>query len=220
MEKRSNILKTLFAVLLFGGLWGIFEATVGTFLHLPFIHRTLFLSSTTILVPIAYFLMGACYKRTGTMRSVLYMGILAAGMKAISCAIFRMDFNPCFYILMEAAAMGIALLVIRPKHVISYAGLATFIIANTLYLAVSTFLRVDVLTATSTQVMENIQKYAFMYNAVAILYTFAAGAIIYGVIKLSEAKNWNFDKVKQVIFHPAFASSMAAAALVVTIVLR
>ena len=121
---------------------------------------------------------------------------------------------------MEAAAMGIALLVIRPKHVISYAGLATFIIANTLYLTVSTFLRVDVTTATSTQVMENIQKYAFMYNAVAILYTFAAGAIIYGVIKLSEAKNWNFDKVKQVIFHPAFASSMAAVALVVTIVLR
>ena len=140
MERRQNILKTLFAVLLFGGAWGIIEATLGTVLHLPIVHRTMFLSSTTILVPIAYFLMGACYKRSGNMRSVLYMGILAASMKAISCAIFKMSFNPCFYILMEALSMGIALLVIRPKKVISFAGLGTFIIANTLYLGLSTLL--------------------------------------------------------------------------------
>ena len=220
MERRQNILKTLFAVLLFGGAWGIIEATIGTVLHLPIIHRTMFLSSTTILVPIAYFLMGACYKRSGNMRSVLYMGILAASMKAISCAIFKMSFNPCFYILMEALSMGIALLVIRPKKVISFAGLGTFIIANTLYLGISTFLRINVANATATQVMENIQKYMFMYNCVAILYTFALGAIIYGVMKLIEVKEWNFSKVKEVIYHPAFASSIAAIAIVVTIVLH
>lgn len=220
MERRQNILKTLFAALLFGGAWGIIEATLGTVLHLPIIHRTMFLSSTTILVPIAYFLMGACYKRSGNMRSVLYMGILAASMKAISCAIFKMSFNPCYYILMETLSMGIALLVIRPKKVISFAGLGTFIIANTIYLGISTFLRLDITTATSTQVMENIQKYMFMYNCVAILYTFALGAIIYGVMKLIEVKEWNFSKVKEVIYHPAFASSIAAIALVVTIVLH
>ena len=220
MERRQNILKTLFAVLLFGGAWGIIEATLGTVLHLPIVHRTMFLSSTTILVPIAYFLMGACYKRSGNMRSVLYMGILAASMKAISCAIFKMSFNPCFYILMEALSMGIALLVIRPKKVISFAGLGTFIIANTLYLGLSTFLRINVANATATQVMENLEKYMFMYNCVAILYTFALGAIIYGVMKLIEAKEWNFSKVKEVIYHPAFASSIAAIALVVTIVLH
>ena len=220
MERRQNILKTLFAVLLFGGAWGIIEATLGTVLHLPIVHRTMFLSSTTILVPIAYFLMGACYKRSGNMRSVLYMGVLAASMKAISCAIFKMSFNPCFYILMEALSMGIALLVIRPKKVISFAGLGTFIIANTLYLGISTFLRINVANATATQVMENIQKYMFMYNCVAILYTFALGAIIYGVMKLIEVKEWSFSKAKQVIYHPAFASSIAAIALVVTIVLH
>ena len=220
MEKHSNVLKMLFAVLLFGGAWGIIEATLGTILHLPIVHGTMFLSSTTILVPIAYFLMGGCYKRTGSMRSVLYMGMLAAGMKAIACAIFKMSFNPCFYILMEAAAMGIALLVIRPKRVISYAGLATFVIANTLYLGASTFLRINVANATASQIMANVEKYMFMFNCVAILYTFAAGAIIYGIIKLAEAKAWNFSKIKQVIYHPAFASSMAAIALVVTLLLR
>ena len=108
-EKISNkerIMKILFSVLLFGGLWGIVEATLGTVLHLPIIHKTMFLSSTTILVPIAYFLMGACYKRTQSYRSVFYMGVLAASIKAISCAIFMMSFNPCFYMLLEAMAMG------------------------------------------------------------------------------------------------------------------
>ena len=187
---------------------------------MPFIHRTMFLSSTTILVPIAYFLMGACYKRTGTYRAVWYMGLLAATIKAISCAIFMMSFNPVFYMLIEAAAMGVALLIIRPKQVISFAGLATFILANTMYLGAATFLRVNVMTSTAQAVMDNVVTYVFSYNCVAILYTFAFGAAIYGIIKFAETKQWNMEKAKKIIFHPAFASSMAVVALVVTLVLH
>ena len=217
---KARILNIVFSVLLFGGLWGIVEATLGTLLHMPFIHRTMFLSSTTILVPIAYFLMGACYKKTGTFRSVLYMGLLAAAIKAISCAIFKMSFNPVFYMLIEALAMGTALLVIRPKQIISFAGLGAMIMANFIYLGASTFLRMNVLTSTPAQVLANVETYVFKFNCVAILYTFAFGAVLFGVIKLAEVRNWNFDGVKKVIFHPAFAGSMAAIALVVTLVLR
>ena len=53
MEKKQRILKIVFSVLLFGGLWGILEATLGTLLHMPFVPGTVFLSSTTIMVPIA-----------------------------------------------------------------------------------------------------------------------------------------------------------------------
>lgn len=219
-NNKARILKIVFSVLLFGGVWGIFEATVGTLLHMSFVTRSMFLSSTTILVPIAYMLMGACYKRTGTFRSVLYMGFLAAGIKAISCAIFMMDFNPVFYMLMEAAAMGVALLIVRPKNVISYAGLATFVIANTLYLSAGTFLRLNVFDITGEALLANITKYVFQYNCCAILYTFIAGAIIFGVMKLAEHYEWNMAKIKQIVFHPAFASSMAVIALVVTLVLH
>lgn len=219
-SRKKEILNIIFSVLLFGGLWGIVEATVGTILHLPIVHRTLFMSSTTILVPIALMLMGACYKKTGTFRSCFYMGLLAASMKAISCLIFNMSFNPCLYILMESLVMGVAVLIIHPKKIISFEGLATGIIASTLYLAVSTPLRMNLATSTSTQVMENIEKYVFTFNCVAILYMFVAGALIYGVMKLGEAKGWNFSKIKNVIYHPAFASSIAAAALVITIVLH
>ena len=164
MEKSKRILNILFSVLLFGGLWGILEATLGSLLHMPFVPGTMFLASTTVMVPIAYFLMGACYKRTGTFRSVLYMGIMAASIKALACLIFHMSFNPVYHILLESLFMGVAILVIRPKDVLSFRGLATLILANTLYLATSTFLRVNVLTSTSQVFIANFEKYTFMFN--------------------------------------------------------
>ena len=36
-EKKYNPLLILLSVLLFGGLWGILEATLGSFLHLPIV---------------------------------------------------------------------------------------------------------------------------------------------------------------------------------------
>lgn len=217
---KKKVLNILFSVLLFGGLWGILEATLGSLLHMHFIPNTMFLASSTIMVPIAYLLMGACYKRTGTFLSSMYMAILAGAIKLIACLIFHMSFNPVYYILMEGAFMGIALLIVRPKQIISFAGLGTMIIANTMYLAVSTFLRVNVEYATASQVIENFEKYTFMINCVAILYTFGAGALLFGAMKLAEKYNWNFDKVKKVIYHPVFASGCAALALVLTCVIR
>lgn len=218
--RKQEILNILISVLLFGGLWGLNEATLGTLLHMPFVHKTMFLSATTILVPIAFMLMGACYKRTNTFRSCFYMGILAASMKALSCLIFKMSFNPCYYILIESLAMGVAVLVIRPKKIISYAGLATGIFASTFYLAASTPLRISLQHATKAQLMDNIEKYVFKFNCVAILYMFAAGALIYGILKLVEFKGWNFAKVKELIYHPAFAGSVAAIAFAVTLILH
>ena len=215
-SRKAEILYIVFSVLLFGGLWGIVEATLGTILHLPVVHRTMFLSSTTILVPIAFALMGACYKRTNTFRACFYMGLLAASMKAISCLIFKMSFNPCFYILIESLAMGVAVLIIRPKQIVSFAGLATGILASTLYLGASTPLRLNVATSSTAQVIANIETYVFKFNCVAILYMFAAGAIVYGLLKLVEAREWKFSKVKDLIFHPAFAGSVAVVAFAVT----
>lgn len=219
-SRKSEILNIVFSVLLLGGLWGIVEATLGTLLHLPIVHRTMFMSSTTILVPVAFALMGACYKKTGTFRACFYMGILAASMKALSCLVFKMSFNPCYYILIESLAMGVAVLLIRPKKIVSYAGLATGILASTLYLGASTPLRINVKTSTVAQVMDNIEKYVFKFNCVAILYMFAAGAIVYGILKLVEVKGWSFSKVKEFIFHPAFAGSVAAIAFAVTLILH
>lgn len=220
-EKRYSPLKILFAVLLFGGLWGILEATLGTFLHLPIVKAAgMYASSTTIMVPIAYFLMGACYKRTNTFRSVFYMGILAAFIKAIVCAIFHLSFNPVYYIALEALCMGGALAAIRPTKVISFQGLGTMILANTSYLALSTFIRINIATSTPSMLMANIEQYVFMYNALAILYTFAAGAAIYGIMQLANKFEWKFDGVKKVIYSPVTAAVVATVMVALTVIIR
>lgn len=220
-EKRYSPLKILFAVLLFGGLWGILEATLGTFLHLPIVRAAgMYASSTVIMVPIAYFLMGACYKRTNTFRSVFYMGILAASIKAMVCAIFHLSFNPVYYIVLEALCMGGALAAIRPSKVISFQGLGTMILANTSYLVLSTFIRINVATSTPSMLVANIEQYVFLYNALAILYSFAAGAAIYGIMQLANRFEWKFDGVKKVIYSPITASVVATAMVVVTFLLR
>ena len=221
MEKKYEPLKIFFGVLLFGGLWGILEATLGTFLHLPFIEGAgMYACSTTIMVPLAYMCMGACFKRTGVARSSIYMGIMAASIKAIVCAIFHLSFNPVYYILMEAMFGALALLVMRPKQILSFKGLATFIIANTAYLVASTFIRVNVATSTLSVFMANLEKYAFMFNCVAILYVFIAGLALYGLKKLAEVKEWKFEGLKKIIYSPVTAASVAAVMMVVTFVLR
>ncbi len=220
-EKRYNHLKILFAVLLFGGLWGIVEATLGTFLHLPFVKAAgMFTSSTTILVPIAMFIMGACYKRTGSFRSVLYMGLLAGAMKALVCAIFRLDMTPVLYIMLEAVCAAGALAAIRPKDVISFKGLGTLILAVTSYLVFGAFIRFRATGATGEQIMSYFEKYVLMYNALAILYSFAAGAAIYGIMQLANRFEWKFDGIKKVIYSPITASVVATAMVVVTFLLR
>lgn len=221
MEKKYNPLNILFSVLLFGGLWGILEATLGSFLHLPFVDAAgMYACSTTIMVPIAYYLMGGCYKRTNTFRSVLYMGMLAAGIKALVCVIFHLSFNPVYYILLEATCMAGAIAAIRPTKVISFRGLGTMILANTSYLILATFIRMNPARTTFDAFMVNLEKYAFMFNCVAIIYTFGSGAIIYGVMQLANKFSWNFDGVKKVIYSPITAGAVASAMVVVMFLVR
>ena len=201
-ERKYSPLKILFAVLLFGGIWGIIEATVGTLLHMiPHGARTIFWSSTTVLLPIAYFLMGACYKKTGVARSAIYMGLFAGAIKLLSAVIFKSNFEPAIYMVIEAACMTLALLAIRPKQIISFTGLGVFILASTSYLLATTGYRLASTAEVTRQVvLDNITKYVLTYNCVAILYAFAIGAIIFGIIKLAEKFSWNFDGVKKVIY--------------------
>ena len=122
-EKKFN-LSLLFNVLFWGGLWGIVEATLGTILHLPaFEGAGLFLGSSVIIIPIAYFLMANCYKRTNSFYSVYLMGVLAALIKlsvGFVIGFINKVYNPAIYIVVESLAMGTALLIIRPTNVLSF----------------------------------------------------------------------------------------------------
>ena len=221
MKKENRHLTILFSVLLFGGLWGLLEATLGTLLHLPFADKAgMYFCSTTIMVPIAYYLMAACYKRTNTFRSALYMGILAASIKALVCLIFHLSFNPVYYILLESTCMMGAIAAIRPKKIISFQGLGMMILANTSYLALSMLIRMNIATTTASVFWPTFEKYVFMFNCVAILYTFASGAVIFGFLKLAETFEWKFESVKKIVFSPITASVVASLMVVATFIFR
>lgn len=102
-EKRCEILSTLFTILIWGGLWGVFEATVGYLLHLlPFSIGWL------VWYPVACFFMLNVYRKTHRQGAVLLVGLLSACVKLLNLFLpVQIDkvINPAISIVFEAIAM-------------------------------------------------------------------------------------------------------------------
>ena len=225
MEKQYKPLNILFSVLFFGGLWGFLEATLGSLLHLKLFNGFgMYACSTTIMVPIAMTLMAVCYKKTNVFRSAVYIGIIAAIMKAIVCAIFHLSFNPVYYILLESLSMMVGIIIFRPTRVLSFKSLGMFIFANTTYLFASSFIRMNPMTTQFKPFVADMEKYVFMFNAVAIIYVFAVGAATYGVLKLIPSNETSEERVNKLVFSPISASIamtlMVVASLVMPLLIK
>lgn len=110
-EKRTQRKWIVTQVLLWGALWGIFEATVGYLLHL-----VSFGYSWLILYPFACFFMSNVYRKTGRTVSVALVGCLCACIKMLNLLLpGRVDkvTNPAFSILFEALAMAVVIFAFR-----------------------------------------------------------------------------------------------------------
>jgi hypothetical protein len=96
-------------ILLWGSLWGLFEAVFGYLLHLlPYSIGWL------IWVPVACFFMSNVYRKTGRISSILLIGVLCSCIKLTNLFLpGRIDrvLNPAISILMEAAALAITVYV-------------------------------------------------------------------------------------------------------------
>ncbi|MCR5332870.1 MAG: hypothetical protein K6E11_02495 [Bacilli bacterium] len=224
-NKKQLTLKMIMQILFWGAAWGIVEATLGTILHLPGFEGTgLYFASSAVILPIAYCLMANCYKRTGTFYSVFLMGLVAATIKlSVAFVIGFIDrvYFPAIYIVIEALAMGGALAIFRPTNVISLKTFASIVVANTTY----QFTYLVIRSLTSANVFANMEiwsqvgeKYLFMINGLAILYSFAIGSIAFGVIKLAQRLNFsvkfNFNKL---VSSPITAGIAVALSLALTI---
>lgn len=100
MEKRK-LLKLASQIVFFGAVWGITEATIGYLLH--FMPPTI---AGIIMFPIAVFILVKASKATGSRASLIFVGIVAAGIKAIDFVLpGMMSFkiiNPMISIVMES----------------------------------------------------------------------------------------------------------------------
>jgi hypothetical protein len=91
-------------IFIWGGIWGIFEVTVGYLLHLlPFKVGWL------VWYPVASFFMLNVYRRTRKVSSILYIGFLSASIKLLNLFLpGRIDrvINPAVSIILEALSMA------------------------------------------------------------------------------------------------------------------
>lgn len=234
MENKKKILSILFASLLFGALWGIFEATLGTLLHLPFFEAgKLFTKSSIIMVPIAFLFMTLCYKKTTSLLSVLFAGIVSATIKLSTAFVMGMTiyvYFPAIYIVVESLAMMGALAIFRPTKVLSLKSFASFVTANTsyqfAYISIASIVAVASPTLTKNiNAFENMtnwqkvgEKYLFTYNGVAIVYALAFGAILFGLYCLAIKLHLN-EKValRKIVNSPITASVALVAAFALSI---
>lgn len=100
MDKRKA-LKTAAQIVFFGAIWGITEATLGFLLH--FLPPTL---AGIIMFPIAAFILVKAYKATGSRAALIFVGFIAAGIKAVDFLVpgvmsFKI-INPMISIVMES----------------------------------------------------------------------------------------------------------------------
>lgn len=234
MEKSKKILNFIIPVLLFGALWGIFEATLGTLLHLPvFEAGKLFTKSSIIMVPIAFLFMTLCYKKTNSLLSIVAVGVIAALIKLSTAFVMGMTiyvYFPAIYIVVESLAMMGAIAIFRPTSVLSLKTFASFVTANTIY-QFSYVSIASIVAVFSPNLTKNInafenmtnwskvgEKYLFTYNGVAIIYALALGGALYGLYRLA-LRYKLFDKVdlKKIVYSPITASLALVIAFAATI---
>ena len=76
------------------------------------------------------------------------------------------------------------------------------------------------MNVTASELADNMIHYVLTLNCLAILYTLVAGSAIYGLLKLSEVKNWSFDGIKKIVYSPITASIVAASAVALTLAIH
>lgn len=223
--------KLIITVLMLGGLWGLLEATLGTVLHLEVFDSILF-ASTAILLPIAYLIMGAAYKETGKARSIIYVGLVAAAIKAV-CFFFvpavNKVVNPMVAIVLESALGAVAYKVTSPSKVVSLKSFVTFMVFSTAtrlaYVGYSMATAVPFTSAYlvgGEVIWSKIIEYVLTMNAISFGYlaVYMLTGLGLSVLAKHEKVSNVFSKIKKFVYTPACASLMLCAALVSTILLK
>lgn len=102
---------TILTIIVWGTLWGMFEATIGYLLH-----RVSFGYSWVIWYPVACYFMSNVYRKTGRVSSIAYTGLLCAAMKLLNLFLpGRIDrvVNPALSIVFESVALAGMVLVVK-----------------------------------------------------------------------------------------------------------
>lgn len=214
MKIKNNKLSLLFSIILFGSIWGILEASLGSLLHLQFFRGMgVFASTSVIMISIAYVLLSIFYKKTDKLWTIPLVGVVAGAIKltsAFGLGFLDIVYKPAIYIVVESLAMFGALAITRPSKVLSFKNLAGFAIGYTLYQL--TYLSATTIFEKPNYFVDNAFKYLVTCNALANAYLLVGGFAAYGVKLLNTKHN---EQVKNSLIK--FIESPIAAMCFVTI---
>jgi len=228
---QNSKLKMLFTVLFLGALWGFLETTLGTILHLD-AFDSIFFASTAVMVPVAYLVCATAYKMTGTVRSTLYVGLIAAAIKAICFAFVptvNKVVNPMVSIVLESLFSGVVIYLVKPTKVLSVKSFISFAIMSLAYRLV--YMGYSMLTEPvfkSAYIKDgvinfnNIISFVVTTNYLSLAYTALFLGIGYGInaIFVKTNKQNVATQIKNFLYSPICATLMVAIAITVTVVLK
>lgn len=106
MENKKTFM-LVSQIVFYGAIWGVIEASLGYLLH--FLPPTI---AGIIMFPIAAFILMKAYRAMGKRSALIYVGIIAAGIKAVDFLIPGMmafkTINPMISIVMESLMVAAA----------------------------------------------------------------------------------------------------------------
>ncbi len=115
--KNNKLIMLIAKIIFYGAIWGIVEATLGYLLH--FAPPTI---AGLIMFPIATFILIKAYRSTGSRSSLLYIGLIAASIKAVDFMLPGMmvfkTINPIISIVLESLVVFVALPILSSKKTI------------------------------------------------------------------------------------------------------
>jgi len=103
----KKLMKLAAQIIFFGAIWGLAEATLGYLLHfLPPLVAGL------VMFPVAVYILMKAYRTTGSRSSLVLVGLVAAGIKAVDFLLPGMSvfktINPMISIMLESLVVAVA----------------------------------------------------------------------------------------------------------------
>lgn len=196
-------------VLFIGGVWGILEATLGY--TLQFLPAWM---SGSVMFPIGATLLMLAYRRHGSSRMLVYVGLVAAAIKAINLFMPGLPpvrtYNPMIAIMMQTILVAVVLPRIEKRP----------IVANALALvSISVGWRVLFLLNNSLNVMLTDNPIAFVMswnNLIEFALVLGMIGAVFTIILFEAAKRVDLKLLKVPRFNIASALAMVTLALVLT----
>lgn len=223
--------KYISAIIFWGALWGLEEATLGHILHV-----TSFNIGWFLWFPLAYFFMGMVYKQTSKFNSILFTSIIAASIKLINLLLTTnlvIIICPALSIILEGISLFAVLKIVNRKKFMLKYKFAEIISINLLwrilFLVGLLFIPTWIMSSYPFKTVSSILKLLLYEGLLNSLFIYGIIMLKKKTIKTSGEKNTYLKQLTEKIikskliaemcFKPMISLSLLAIALIIQWVL-